>query len=157
MTTFSTPSDRELAATRVFQAPREAVFEAWTRPAAITSWMLGPDGWSMPVCDVDLRPGGAWHFEWRGPDGRQLGMDGVYRDVSPPGRLVFTEAWGGDWPHTLNTIVLAEEDGGTRLTYTVEFVSTDARAAAFSTGMSQGMTQSLDRLAAHLAATRPER
>jgi len=157
VTTFSTPSERELAVTRVFDAPREAVFGAWTSPATITSWMLGPDGWSMPVCDVDLRPGGAWRFAWRGPDGRRLELDGIYREVSPPEKLVFTESWGGEWPQTLNTIILSAEEGATRLTYTVEFVSTEARAAAFSTGMSQGMTQSLDRLAAHLATTLPER
>ncbi|HET6174898.1 MAG TPA: SRPBCC family protein [Gaiellales bacterium] len=151
-TTFSTPSDRELAVTRFFAAPPALVFDAWTSPARIKDWMLGPDGWTMPVCDVDLRAGGAWRFAWRGPDGTELSMHGVYREVSPPERLVFTEAWGGDWPETLNTVVLAGEDDGTRLTCTVQFVSTGARAAAFSTGMSQGMTQSLDRLAEQLAA-----
>jgi uncharacterized protein YndB with AHSA1/START domain len=151
-TTFSTPSERELAASRHFAAPPALVFDAWTNPARMREWMLGPDGWTMAVCDVDLRAGGAWRFAWRGPDGEELGMQGVYREVSPPGRLVFTEAWGGDWPETLNTVLLAEEDGGTRLTCIVEFVSTGARAAAFSTGMSQGMTQSLDRLAEQLAA-----
>jgi uncharacterized protein YndB with AHSA1/START domain len=89
---------------------------------------------------------------WRDADGRELGMQGVYRQVSRPDRLVFTETWGGDWPETLNTVLLAEEGGRTRLTYTVEYVSTGARAAAFSTGMSEGMTQSLERLAAHLEA-----
>jgi uncharacterized protein YndB with AHSA1/START domain len=153
-TTFTTPSDRELAVTRVFDAPRALVFDAWTRPEHIASWMLGPDGWSMPVCEVDLRSGGAWRFVWRSADGRELRMDGVYREVSPPERMVFTEAWGGDWPLTLNTVVLAEEDGRTRLTYTVQYVSTGARAAAFSTGMSEGMSQSLDRLAAYLAEAR---
>jgi uncharacterized protein YndB with AHSA1/START domain len=152
--TFSTPSDRELAVTRVFDAPRALVFDAWTDPGMIREWMLGPEGWTMPVCEVDLRDGGVWRFVWRRADGKELGMQGVYREVSRPDRLIFTETWGGDWPPTLNTVVLADEDGGTRLTCTVEYVSTGARAAAFSTGMSEGMTQSFDRLAAHLA-TRP--
>lgn len=150
-TTFTTPSDREIAVTRVFDAPRALVFEAWTSPAHITDWMLGPEGWTMPVCEVDLRAGGPWSFVWRRSDGRELRMDGVYREVAPPERLVFTEAWGGDWPETLNTVVLVDEDGGTRLTCTVLYVSTGARDASFSTGMTEGMSQSLDRLAAHLA------
>jgi uncharacterized protein YndB with AHSA1/START domain len=154
-TRFTTPSDREIAVTRVFDAPRQLVFEAWTKPDHITSWMLGPEGWAMPVCDVDLRPGGAWRFVWRGADGQQMGMNGVYREVAPPERMVFTETWGGDWPPTLNTVVLADQDGGTRLTYTVLYVSTGARDASFSTGMSEGMTQSLDRLAAYLAQAQP--
>jgi uncharacterized protein YndB with AHSA1/START domain len=150
-TTFAAPSDREIAVTRLFDAPRELVFDAWTKPGHITSWMLGPEGWTMPVCEVDLRPGGVWRFVWRGAGGKEMGMDGVYREVDAPERMVFTESWGGDWPPTLNTVILTEEDGKTRLTYTVLYVSTGVRDAAFSTGMTEGMTQSLDRLAAHLA------
>jgi uncharacterized protein YndB with AHSA1/START domain len=155
-TTFAAPSDREIAATRVFDAPRELIFDAWTQPGRITKWMLGPEGWTMPVCEVDLRPGGAWHFVWRSAGGKEMGMDGVYREVDAPERMVFTESWGGDWPPTLNTVVLADEDGRTRLTCTVLFVSSGARDAAFSTGMTEGMTQSLERLAAHLAAAQAD-
>lgn len=154
-TTFSAPSDREIAVTRVFEAPRALVFDAWTKPERITAWMLGPEGWTMPVCEVDLRPGGVWRFVWRGAGGKEMGMEGVYREVEAPERMVFTESWGGDWPPTLNTVILAEEDGGTRLTYTVLYVATGVRDAAFSTGMTEGMTQSLDRLAAHLAEAPP--
>jgi uncharacterized protein YndB with AHSA1/START domain len=153
-TAFSTPSERELAVTRLFDAPRAVVFEAWTNPGRIKDWMLGPEGWTMPLCEVDLRSGGVWRFVWRSREGREMSMQGIYREVEPPGRMIFTETWGGDWPPTLNTLILEEEGERTRLTYTVEYVSTGARAAAFSTGMSEGMTQSLDRLAAHLA-TRP--
>jgi uncharacterized protein YndB with AHSA1/START domain len=151
-TAFSTPSDRELAVTRVFDAPRAVVFDAWTNPGRIKDWMLGPEGWTMPVCEVDLRDGGVWRFVWRSSQGREMSMQGVYREVEPPWRMIFTETWGGDWPPTLNTLILEDEGEKTRLTCTVEYVSTGARAAAFSTGMSEGMTQSLDRLAAHLAA-----
>ena len=66
--------------------------------------MLGPDGYTMPVCEIDLRPGGAWHFVWRGPGGSELGMDGEYREVAPPERIVFTERWGEPWPETLNAV-----------------------------------------------------
>ena len=103
-TTFATPSDTEIVVTRVVDAPRELVFDAWTKPEHIANWMLGPEGWTMPVCEIDLRPGGAWHFVWRMADGTEMEMRGDYREVSPPERLVSTESWGGDWPETLNTV-----------------------------------------------------
>ena len=78
-TTFTTPSDREIVMTRVFDAPRRLVFEAWTNPEHLPHWMLGPEGWTMPVCEIDLRPGGAWHFVWRRADGTEMGMRGVYQ------------------------------------------------------------------------------
>jgi uncharacterized protein YndB with AHSA1/START domain len=84
----------------------------------------------MPVCAIDLRPGGRWHFVWRGPDGTDTEMDGVYREIVPPERLVNTESWGGDWPETLNTLVLTEEDGTTTLACTVLYPSQEARDAA---------------------------
>src|ERR1043166_2403370 len=109
----TTPSDREIVVTRIVAAPRHLVFEAWTNPAYVPRWMLGPPGWTMPVCEIDLRPGGAWHFVWRQSDGTEMAMGGIYKEVSPPERLVSTESWGGRWPETLNTLVLFEEDGKT--------------------------------------------
>ena len=106
-TTFTTPSEREVVMTRVVDAPRRLVWEAWTSPEHLPRWLLGPGGWTMPVCEVDLRPGGAWHFVWRGADGAEMGMRGVYREVTPPGRLVSTESWGGDWAGTTNTVVFS--------------------------------------------------
>ena len=105
-TTFTTPTDREIVTTRTFDAPRRLVWEAWTSPEHLPHWMTGPPGWTMPVCEIDLRPGGAWHFAWRNADGAEMAMRGVYREVVPPERLVSTESWGGDWPETLNTLVL---------------------------------------------------
>ena len=102
--------------TRVFDAPRRLVFEAWTNPEHLPHWMLGPEGWTMPVCEIDLRPGGAWHFVWHHADGTEMEMRGVYREIVPPERLVSTESWGGDWPETLNTLHLAEQDGKTTVT-----------------------------------------
>ena len=118
-TTFTTPSEREFAITRVFDAPRKSVFEAWTHPKHIPHWMLGPDGWTMPVCEVDLRPGGSWHFVWRRADGTEMGMTGEYREIARPERLVSTERWGGEWPETLNTVSLRAEGGKTEVTLTV--------------------------------------
>ena len=94
------------------------VFEAWTNPEHLPHWMLGPAGWTMPVCEIDLRPGGAWHFVWRRSDGTEMEMRGVYQEIVPPERLVSTESWGGDWPETLNTLILSEEDGKTTITST---------------------------------------
>jgi uncharacterized protein YndB with AHSA1/START domain len=146
----TTPSDREVAITRVFNAPRRLVFEAWTNPKHVPRWMLGPDGWTMPVCEIDLRPGGAWHFVWRRANGTQMEMRGVCREVAPPERLVSTEAWGGDWPETLNTLVLSEENGKTTMTQTILYPSKEARDAALQTGMKDGVAQSYDRLEEHL-------
>jgi uncharacterized protein YndB with AHSA1/START domain len=151
-TTFSTPSDREIAATRVFDAPRRLVFEAYTNPKHIPHWMLGPEGWTMPVCEVDLRPGGGWHFVWRRGDGDEMAMRGSYKEVVPPEKVVSTESWGGDWPETINTLILTEENGRTTMTSTVLYPSKEARDAALKTGMKDGMTQSFDRLAEYLRA-----
>jgi uncharacterized protein YndB with AHSA1/START domain len=150
-TGFATPSDREIEVTRVVDAPRELVFDCWTKAEHMTKWMLGPDGWTMPVCEIDLRPGGSWHFVWRNADGREMEMDGEYRVVSPPERLVSTESWGGDWPETLNTVVFTELAGRTLITSTMLYPSKAARDAALGTGMKDGMGMSFDRLDAYLA------
>ena len=149
-TTFTTPSDREIRMTRVFDAPRRLVFEAWTNPKHLPRWMLGPEGWTMPVCEIDLRPGGAWHFVWRRSDGTEMEMRGVYREITPPERLVNTESWGGDWPETINTLMLSEKDGKTTMSQTVLYPSKEARDAALKTGMKDGASVSFDRLADYL-------
>jgi uncharacterized protein YndB with AHSA1/START domain len=149
-TTYTTPSDREIAITRVFDAPRALVWEAHTNPEHPPQWMLGPEGWTMPICEIDLRPGGEWHFVWRRSDGSEMEMRGVYKEIEPPERLVTTEAWGGDWPETLNTLTLDEEDGKTTMTNTILYPSTEARDAALGTGMKEGASLSFDRLAEHL-------
>ena len=89
-TAFTTPSDREIVATRVVNAPRRLVFEAWTDPRHLPHWLLGPQGWTMPVCEIDLRPGGKWRFVNRHPRGEAV-FYGEYREVTPPSRIVFTE------------------------------------------------------------------
>ncbi len=149
-TTFTTPPGREIVMTRVIDAPRRLVFEAWTNPKHLPHWMLGPSGWTMPVCQIDLKPGGAWHFVWRRSDGTEMGMRGEYREITPPERLVSTESWGGDWPETLNTLILSGEHGKTTITLTVLYPSKKARDAALQTGMKEGVSQSFDRLAEYL-------
>ena|SRR5579863_9611180 len=142
---LSTPSDRELVVTRVFDAPRKLVFDAWTNPKYIPQWLLGPEGWTMPVCEVDLREGGAWHFVWRKDDGAEMEMRGTYREIRPPERLVSIESWGGDWPETVNTLVLTEEGGQTTATMTILYPSKEAREAALQTGMAKGMEMTFSR------------
>ncbi len=146
----TTLTEREIVLTRVYDAPRRLVFDAWTKPEHLPHWMLGPEGWTMPVCEVDLRPGGEWHFVWRRSGGSEMGMRGVYKEITPPERLVSTESWGGNWPETVNTLVLSEKDGKTTITVTILYPSKEARGAALQTGMKEGMSQSFDRLAAYL-------
>jgi uncharacterized protein YndB with AHSA1/START domain len=151
-TMFTTPSDCEIVAVRVVDAPRSLVWDIWTRPEHLPHWMTGPDGWMMTACEIDLRAGGTWRFAWRGRDGAEMEMRGVYREVVPPERLVHTESWGGDWPDTLNTLVLTEEDGKTTMTCTVRYPSKEARDRALGTGMKEGWSRSYDRLDGYMSA-----
>ena len=150
---IATPSDREIVMTRAFEAPRALVFEALTMPALLRRWLVGPEGWTMPVCEVDLRVGGALRYEWRGPGGEGMAMSGAFREVNPPERLVHTELFDEDWTggETLVTTVLTEENGQTRMTTTVRYSSEAARDAALKTGMADGVAQSYANLDALLA------
>jgi uncharacterized protein YndB with AHSA1/START domain len=151
---FPPAPEREVVMTRVIDAPRERIFAAWTQPEHLPQWMLGPDGWTMPVCESDLRPGGAWRYVWRKSDGAEMEMRGVHREIAPPERLVSTERWGGDWPETLNVLVLTELGGKTLVTQTVLYPSQQARDAALATGMKNGMAQSFERLERYLTTPR---
>ena len=151
-TTITTPSDREVEIARTFDGPRDLVYEVWTSPEHVPHWMLGPDGWTMPVCEMDLRPGGSWRHVWRKADGEEMEMTGDYREVEPPARLVSTERWGADWPETVNTIEFVEEAGRTTVTMTILYPSQEARDAAMATGMEEGADQSFARLDERLRA-----
>jgi uncharacterized protein YndB with AHSA1/START domain len=144
----TTPSDREIRMTRLFDAPRDLVFEAMSRPEHITQWWgrLG-DGYSVPVCEVDLRPGGAWRFVNRTPNGELAAFYGVYREVAPPDRVVFTEIFEM-FPdvESVVTALLTEENGKTRLTATVIYPSRDVRDGVLASGMANGAGISYDRL-----------
>jgi uncharacterized protein YndB with AHSA1/START domain len=144
----TTPSDREIRLTRLFDAPRHLVFEAMSKPEHITQWWgrLG-EGYSVPVCEIDLRPGGAWRFVNRTPKGDLVAFYGVYREVAPPERVVFTEIFE-QFPDTESvvTAVLTEENGKTRLTATVLYPSIDVRDLVLGTGMARGAGISYDRL-----------
>jgi uncharacterized protein YndB with AHSA1/START domain len=113
--------------TRVFRAPRALVFDALTRPELLKRW-YGPPGWSLVVCEIDLRVGGAWRFVTRRPNGKELGQRGVYREIVPPERLVNTESWD-DWNpgELLITTLLVEQAGTTAFTSTLRFPSREVR------------------------------
>lgn len=151
VTSITTPTDREVLITRVVDAPRRLVWEAYVNPKHVPQW-LRPRGWTMPVCEIDLRPGGEWHYVWRRPNGTEMGMRGGYNEVAPPERLVFTECWGAEWPETLNTLVLYEEDGRTTISQTIRYPSKEARDAAMQTGMSGGANESFEQLDEYLRA-----
>jgi uncharacterized protein YndB with AHSA1/START domain len=146
----SLPTDREIVMTRVFDAPCRLVFDALTKPELLKRW-FGPRGWSLVVCEADLKVGGAWRWVLRGPDGRDMGMRGVYQEITPPERLVSTESFD-DYPgESLNTLILSEEDGKTTFTITVRYASQEIRDAVIKSGMEHGAAECYDKLAEMLA------
>lgn len=151
----TTPAEREIVMTRVFDAPRRLVFDAHTKPELLKRWLSGPPGWSLVVCEIDLKVGGAFRYVWRGSDGKDMGMGGVYREIVPLERIVTTEVFDEDWTggETLNTLVLTEQGGKTTLTTTILYSSREAHDAALKSGMEQGVAASYDRLAELLAST----
>lgn len=146
----TTPSDLEIVMTRTFNAPRAFVWDAMSKPEFIKRWLLGPPGWSMETCKDDLRVGGEFHWSWRGPENAEMSMRGVYREVSPPERIVRTETFefGCDAQagEQLASIVLADRGETTMLTLTVTYPSKEARDGALASGMEQGVSASYDRL-----------
>jgi uncharacterized protein YndB with AHSA1/START domain len=147
----TTPSEKEIVLTRVFDAPRHLVWDAFTKPELLKRW-FGPRGWSLVVCEVDLKVGGGFRFVLRGPDGRDMGMRGTYREIVPGERSVHTESFddfpGGD---SIVTTVLIEKAGTTTLKATVLYPSQEVRDAVIQTGMEHGAAESYDKLAELLA------
>lgn len=154
VTGFATPTDTQVVITRVVEAPRRLVYDAYTQPKHLQKWLLGPEGWSMPVCEVDARTGGAWKYVWRKSDGAEMAMSGTFREVVPGEKLVSLERWGPEWPETVNAVVLTESGGKTTITTTITYPSKEARDAALKTGMKDGMEPSFDRLDQLLASLR---
>ncbi len=148
------PADRALIITRVFDAPRERLFNAWIDPKQMARWW-GPHGFTNPVCELDARPGGAIRIHMRGPDGTVYPMTGVYQEIREPERLVFTNAaldeQGKPLFEVLNTVTFTEQSGKTTLTLQARVIKKTAEAAPYLAGMEAGWTQSLERLESHLA------
>ena len=145
--------EREIVLTRVFNAPRRLVFDAITKPEHVARW-YGPFGFTLPVCEIDLRPGGRWRFVMRKPNGKEIGLGGVYQEIARPDRLVSTEAFD-DYPgETLNTLTLVEANGGTTMTNVVQCPSIQVRDAILQSGMEKGAGETYDRLAEHVESMR---
>ena len=144
------PSDREVKVTRSFKAARPLVFRAFTEPALVQRWLLGPPGWPMPICEMDVRVGGRYRWRWRSDkDASEFGFTGTFREVQPPSKLVHTEAFdpgsvGGEYPgnEALVTVTFTEHGDLTTVTSLIDFGSKEARDAAIATGMTDGMEQS---------------
>jgi uncharacterized protein YndB with AHSA1/START domain len=133
----TTPSDREIMITRSFDAPRALVFEAFTKPELLKRWLYGPEGHVLQVCELDLRVGGRLHFVWRLKDGRMMSMGGVYREFTPPRRIVNTELYDEDWTdgEALVTTEFAETAGRTTVTMTILYRTREARDTALKLGV----------------------
>jgi uncharacterized protein YndB with AHSA1/START domain len=151
--TVTLHGDREVRATRQFDAPRRMVFTALTTPALLKRWMHGPNGWRLEVCEIDLRVGGALRYVWRRTSGQEMAMSGTFLEIDAPGRFVHTERFDDDWTggETVVTNELREHHGSTELTVTIRFVSPAARDAALTTGFAGGMEAGYDTLAGLLA------
>jgi uncharacterized protein YndB with AHSA1/START domain len=148
----TTPSDREIMMTRVFDAPRRLVFDAFSKPELLKRW-FGPRGWSLTVCEVDFKVGGGFRFVLRGPDGKDMGMRGVYREIVPPERSVHMESFD-DYPgESQVTSVLVEQGGQTTLTVTVLYPSQEVRDIVIKSGMEHGAAETYDKLAELLEAS----
>lgn len=152
--TVTAQGDREIVMRREFDAPRTLVFDAHTKPELLKRWLTGPDGWSMPVCEIDLRVGGSLRYVWRHRDGREMGLSGTYREIVPPERIVSTERFDESWypGEAVGTVVLVEEAGRTTLTQTMLYESREARDAVLASPMEDGVAAGYDRLAELLAS-----
>jgi uncharacterized protein YndB with AHSA1/START domain len=145
----SLPSDRDIQVTRDFDASRRLVFDAFTKPELVRRWLLGPPGWAMPICEIDLRVGGGYRYAWRSEiDGVQMTVRGVYREVTLPERLVATETFDDAWypGKALGTTVFVETRGVTTAKITLRYESKEARDTARRSGMEYGMAAGYSRL-----------
>jgi len=150
-TVVTTPSDREIVSERVFDAPRDRVFAAYTDPELIPQWW-GPRGTTTIVDQMDVRPGGAWRFVSRSSDGSETAFRGTYREVTPPERIVQTFEWEGMPGHVVVETATFEDLGGrTKVTATSLFHTSEERDGMLASGMERGLTETHDRLAELLA------
>jgi len=146
--------EREIIMTREFHAPRGMVFDTLTKPEFVRRWLLGPEGWTMPICEIDLRVGGTYRYVWRNEaKGLDMGLHGVYREIVPPEKIVHTERFDQPWHpgECLVTSILTEHKGRTTLTSTLLYDSRETRDMVLKSGMERGVIASYDRLESILA------
>ena len=146
--TLKASSEREIVITRYFDAPRELVFDALTKPELLKRWLWGPSEHSLVICETDLRVGGSFRYVWRFADGAEMGMGGVYREIKRPERLAHVELFDEDWTggEVLVNTTLIEKEVRTLLTMVIEYSSAQARDAVLKSPMEQGISMSYDRL-----------
>lgn len=145
---LTTRGDREIVMTRVFNAPRTLVWDAFNKPELLSRWLIGPPGWTMPVCQLATKVGESYRYVWRGPGGEEMGMGGVLRELVPPSRMVATEKFDQAWypGEAVGTIELAEHNGQTTLTQTIRYESKEARDIVLKSPMEGGVNMSYNRL-----------
>ena len=150
VTQVTTASDTELLIRRRFEAPARLVFECLSKPDYIRQWLLGPEGWTMPVCDIDFRVGGKYRYEWVNRDDTlcRVAVSGTFREIKAPSLIVATEVFDHDWTggETRNTTTLTEKAGTTTLEIRVKYSSQKARDGALASGMTEGMEAGFKRL-----------
>ncbi|MEO8880611.1 MAG: SRPBCC domain-containing protein [Gemmatimonadaceae bacterium] len=152
---ITTPSDREIEMTRVFDAPHGLVFDAYTQCKYLKRWLGVFDGWSLDVCEIDLRVGGKYRYEWKRAPSTVMGMGGTYREIVTGTRIVATEKFDESWYEgdAVTTATFVDSGVSTTLTLTVMYASTEARDGVLKSGMSGGVTAGFDALAALLKET----
>jgi uncharacterized protein YndB with AHSA1/START domain len=151
------PGEREIVIVRAFDASRELVFDAFTKPELVRRWLLGPSGWTMPVCEIDLRVGGRYRYIWKhDSDGHEMGISGVYREIVRPELIVATERFDEAWypGEAVGTIQFTELNGRTTFTQTIRYDSREARDIALKSGMDKGLEVGFNRLAELLASAK---
>jgi uncharacterized protein YndB with AHSA1/START domain len=153
--TVTTPSDREIAMSRVFNAPRRLVFGAYTKCEYLKRWLGVFGGWSLDVCEIDLRVGGSYRYAWRNTNGTEMGMGGIYRELVIGERIVATEKFDESWyeGEAVDTTTFTETNGETTLTIIVLYASKAARDGVLKSGMTEGMTAGFDALDEVLASS----
>jgi uncharacterized protein YndB with AHSA1/START domain len=150
--TVTLPNDRDVVVVRAFNAPRNLVFDAWTKPELVQRWLLGPPGWTMPVCEMDVRVGGQYRWRWRSEEnGAEFGFSGEFREVVRPSRIVHVERYdpgdvGGEMGEALVTTDLTEANGISTHKMSIRYASKEMRDAAVKTGMTDGMEMGYQRL-----------
>jgi uncharacterized protein YndB with AHSA1/START domain len=148
--TVTTPSDREIVMTRVFDAPRDLVFETHTSCEHMSKWW-GPRKYTVGSCEMDVRPGGMWRIVHRGPDGQEHGFHGEFREIVRPDRIVWTFEYEGMPGHvSVETLILEEQDGKTTITATSVFDSVEDRDGMLESGMESGAAETYERLDEYL-------
>ena len=149
--------DRDIVMTREFDAPRDLVFEAHTKPELVQRWLTGPPPWVMTTCEIDLRVGGTYRYVWTHPDnGNAMGMGGTYREIVAPERIVACERFDDPWypGEAVSTLQLTEKNGRTLLTNTVTYVSKEARDGVLASPMESGVAISYDQLEQLVTSTK---